>query len=452
MRQNPTILIVDDEEVMRETLGDWLTKEGYRTETAITAEEALEKFEGNEFNIAIVDLKLPGMDGIELLQRLKEIDKEIPVIMVTAYASIETAVLSMKKGAYDYLAKPFNLEELSLMLKKIAERQRLIAENIRLREQLNEKYSFKNIIGKSLAMKRIFELMENVADIDSTILIQGESGTGKEIIARAIHQMGSRSKGSFITVNCAAIPESLLESELFGHEKGAFTGAVSSKRGRFEMADGGTLFLDEIVEMNLNTQVDLLRVLQGREFRRVGGSKLIKVDVRVIASSNKDIEKEVEHGHFREDLYYRLNVIPIVLPPLRKRSGDIPLLIQYFLDKYRKKTKRAIKGVSKKAGELLINYNWPGNVRELENTIERAIVLGSEEFIIPDDLPSRIREFNKEKNKVCYPLNKPLKDVEKEYIKNVLTGTDWNITKTAKLLRINRMTLYNKIKKYNIKR
>lgn len=452
MKPIPSILIVDDEEVMRETISDWLNKEGYNTETAITAEEALERFENNEFNIAIVDLKLPGMDGIQLLQKLKEMKREIPVIMITAYASIETAVLSMKKGAYDYLAKPFNLEELSLIIKKIIERQKLIAENILLREQLKDKYSFKNIIGKSLKMKHIFELIENVADFDSTVLIQGESGTGKEIIARAIHQKGSRRDGAFITVNCAAIPENLLESELFGHEKGAFTGAVSSKKGRFELANGGTLFLDEIAEMNLNTQVDLLRVLQEREFRRVGGTKLIKVDVRVIASCNRDLEKEVEQGNFRQDLYYRLTVIPIVLPPLRERKGDIPLLIQYFLDKYKKKKRREIKGVSKEGINLLINYDWPGNVRELENTIERIIVLGREDFITPEDIPERIREFAKKRIEVCYPLNRPLEDIEKEYIKNVLSGTNWNMTRAAKLLKINRMTLYNKIKKYNLKR
>ncbi|MBA7598441.1 Transcriptional regulatory protein ZraR [subsurface metagenome] len=328
----------------------------------------------------------------------------------------------------------------------------MIAENILLRKQLKDKYSPKNIVGKSLKMKLIFELIENVADIDSTILIHGESGTGKEVIARAIHQSGSRKDGPFITVNCAAIPENLLESELFGHEKGAFTGAINSKQGRFGLANGGTLYLDEIAEMNLNTQVDLLRVLQEREFRRVGGSKLITVDVRVIASSNKDIEKEVECGNFRQDLYYRLNVIPVNLPSLRERKGDIPFLVQHFINKYKKKARREIKGVSKGARILLINYYWPGNVRELENTIERAIVLGNKEFITLEDLPARIREFNKEKTEICYPLNKPLEDIEKQYITNALSGTNWNISQTAKILKINRMTLYNKIKRYKLTR
>lgn len=452
MIQKPSILVVDAEKITKKTLSFWLKMEGYITETAITAEEALDKCEDRKFNVAIVDLKLPTKDGIWLLEKLNEIKSKIPVIIITNHPSIETAVQSIKKGAYDYLTKPVNFEELGLIIKKIIERQTLIAENILLRKQLKDKYSPKNIVGKSLKMKLIFELIENVADIDSTILIHGESGTGKEVIARAIHQSGSRKDGPFITVNCAAIPENLLESELFGHEKGAFTGAINSKQGRFGLANGGTLYLDEIAEMNLNTQVDLLRVLQEREFRRVGGSKLITVDVRVIASSNKDIEKEVECGNFRQDLYYRLNVIPINLPSLRERKGDIPFLVQHFINKYKKKARREIKGVSKGARILLINYYWPGNVRELENTIERAIVLGNKEFITPEDLPARIREFNKEKTEICYPLNKPLEDIEKQYITNALSGTNWNISQTAKILKINRMTLYNKIKKYKLTR
>jgi len=450
MIKKPSMLIVDDEKITRKMLSFWLKMEGYHTETATSAEEALEKCETRNFNIAIVDLKLPKMDGICLLDKFNKRKSKIPVIMVTDHPSIETAVQSIKKGACDYLTKPLNLEQLSLIIKKIIERQQLIIENVLLRKQLKDKYSLKNIRGKSLAMKRIFELIENVADIDSTILIHGESGTGKEVIAKAIHQHGSRKDGPFITVNCAAIPENLLESELFGHEKGAFTGAVNSKKGRFELANEGTLYLDEIAEMNLNTQVDLLRVLQEREFRRVGGSKLIKVDFRVIASSNRDIEKETERGNFRQDLYYRLNVIPLDLPPLRERKEDIPLLVHYFINKYKKKTKREIQGVSKRTSSLLINYYWPGNVRELENTIERAMVLGNKDFITPEDLPRRIREFAEERTEICYPLNKSLEDIEKEYINNVLSGAKWNITRSAGLLKINRMTLYNKIKKYRI--
>ncbi|MCK4352218.1 sigma-54-dependent Fis family transcriptional regulator [candidate division WOR-3 bacterium] len=446
----PKILIVDDESVLRETLSDWLQKESYNTETAITGEEAIEKNKNNKFDIAIVDLKLPGIDGIEVLRRLKKMNPEMPVIIITAYASIETAVEAMKQGAYDYFVKPFNLEEVSLVIKKIIEHQKLITENIALREQLRERYSFENVIGKSQKMQEIFKLIEAIADSNSTILIQGESGTGKEIIARAIHQRSSRANRPFITVNCAAIPENLLESELFGYEKGAFTGAIQTKKGRFELANGGTLFMDEITDMKPNTQVDLLRVLQEREFRRVGGGKLIPIDVRIITSSNKNIEEEVASGNLREDLYYRLNVISIQLPPLRERREDIPLLVQHFLKKYSKKTNRVIKGMSKEALELFTRYNWPGNVRELENVIERAVILGKDEFLMPNDLPRIIKEVKKDKPH--YPPNKSLGEVEKEYITNVLQETGWNLSKTAKTLKINRTTLYNKIKKYKIKK
>ncbi len=452
----PSILIIDDEAIIRETLSDWLEREGYITETAITGEEGIEKERINKFDIAIVDLKLPGMDGIEIIRKLKEIDPDISVIMITAYATIETAVCAMKEGASDYLTKPFNLEEISLVVKKIAEHQRLIAENILLRKQLQERYSFKNIVGKSPKMRKIFELIESVADSDSTILIQGDSGTGKEVIARAIHQRSSRANRPFITVNCAAIPDNLLESELFGYEKGAFTGALQSKKGRFELANGGTLFLDEVTDMSLAAQIDLLRVLQEKEFRRVGGSKLIPIDVRIIAASNKGIEKEVADNNFREDLYYRINVIPIYLPPLIERKEDIPFLITHFLKKYGKKTKREIKGVSKEALILLARYNWPGNVRELENVVERAIVLGKEEFIMPNDLPERIKKTSDKWEHVLpltqYPLNKPLEEIEKEYITTILRETGWNLSRTAKTLKITRATLYNKIRRYKIRR
>lgn len=448
----PSILIIDDEAIIRETLSDWLEREGYITETVVTGEEGIEKERINKFDIAIVDLKLPGMDGIEIIRKLKEIDPDISVIMITAYATIETAVCAMKEGASDYLTKPFNLEEISLVVKKIAEHQRLIAENILLRKQLQDRYSFKNIVGKSSKMRKIFELIESVADSDSTILIQGGSGTGKEVIAQAIHQRSSKANRPFITVNCAAIPDNLLESELFGYEKGAFTGALQSKKGRFELANGGTLFLDEVTDMSLAAQIDLLRVLQEKEFRRVGGEKLIPTNVRIIAASNKDVEEEVTSNNFREDLYYRLNVIPIYLPPLRERKRDIPFLITHFLKKYSKKTKRKIKGVSKESLILLARYNWPGNVRELENVIERAIVLGKEEFIMPNDLPERIRKDTVTGKDACPTVDKSLEEIEKEYITSILRETSWNLSQTAKTLEITRATLYNKIRKYRIKR
>lgn len=450
------ILIIDDEPVIRETLSDWLEREGYIIETAITGEEGIKKEKDNNFDIAIVDLKLPGMDGIEVLRKLKEIDPDIVVIMITAYATIETAVSAIKDGAYDYLTKPFNLEEISLVVKKITEHRKLVAENILLKKQLEERYSFENIIGKSPKMRKIFELIEDVADSDATILIQGESGTGKEVIARAIHQRSSRANASFITANCAAIPDNLLESELFGYEKGAFTGATQTKKGRFELAEEGTLFLDEITDMKLNTQVDLLRVLQEKEFRRLGGSQLIKTNVRIIASSNKDVEKQVAIGDFREDLYYRLNVISIKLPPLRERKEDIPFLVEHFLRKYSHKNHRIIKDISKEALELLTRYNWPGNVRELENVIERATILGKKQFLMSSDLPEVIKKDSSlaRDEAIIYLTepNKSLEEVEKEYITNLLQRTNWNISQSAKLLKINRATLYNKIRQYKIKR
>ena len=444
------ILIIDDEAVIRETLSDWLEREGYVIATAITGEEGIKKEELNRFDIAIVDLKLPGIDGIEVLRKLKKIDSDIAVIMITAYATIETAVLTMKEGAYDYIAKPFNLEEISLIVKKIVEHKELITENILLRKQLQERYSLRNIVGESPKMRKIFKLIESVADSDSTILIQGESGTGKEIIALAIHQRSSRANCPFITANCAAIPENLLESELFGYEKGAFTGALQTKKGRFELANGGTLFLDEITDMSVTAQIDLLRVLQEKEFRSVGGAKLIPINVRIIASSNKDVEKEMTLGNFREDLYYRLNVIQINLPPLRERIEDIPFLVTHFLKKHSKKAHRKVKGISKETIELLTNYRWPGNVRELENVIERAIVLGRDDFLVPDDLPEKIREGKR--NKVSYPLNRSFEELEKEYLTNVLQETGWNLSQTAEILKVTRTTLYNKIKKYGIRK
>jgi transcriptional regulator with PAS, ATPase and Fis domain len=315
-----------------------------------------------------------------------------------------------------------------------------------------EGYHFEEIVGKSPDMQRIFRLIGDISHSDATVLVQGESGTGKEIVARAIHRRSGRAHRPFITANCAAIPETLLESELFGYEKGAFTGAQISRKGRFELAEGGTLLLDEVTEMKPSAQVDLLRVLQEKEFRRVGGSRLIDSDVRIIASSNKDVEEEVEHGNFREDLYYRLNVIPVHVPPLRVRKEDIPLLIDHFLKKHLREAKRKIRGVSEKTIELLVSYDWPGNVRELENVIQRAMVLGKKEHLVSDDLPDKIRRFGRYHNEVCYPLGSTLEDVEKNYIHGVLRSTRWNVSEAARMLKINRMTLYNKMRKYGFRR
>lgn len=451
MIQKIKILIVDDEAVMRNTMSDWFGEKGYDVHPVCNGMEAIEKVKREPFNVAFVDMKMPGLDGIEALEAIKRINPDITVIIMTAYATIETAIISTKKGAYDYLVKPFSLDEAELRVKKIVKYQELVAENILLRQQLEERYSLKNMIGKSQQMKDVLELVEKIADSNSTVLIQGASGTGKEVIARLIHLKSLRREKAFIAANCAAIPRELLESELFGHEKGAFTGATFAKKGRFELANGGTLFLDEVGEMSLNAQIHLLRVLQEREFRRVGGAELIKVDVRIIASSNKNLEQAVKEGKFREDLFYRLNVIPIYLSKLKERKEDIPLLIDHFLTKYGLESGRGKKSVSKETLDLLMNYGWPGNIRELENVIERAVILCKDKIIRPEYLPQNIKKEPKREPSIFIP-DKQLEDVEKQYIYEVLKENNWNKSKSAKILGIERMTLYKKIKKYNLKK
>lgn len=445
------ILVVDDEAIMRETLSDWLEEKGYSVLSVSNGTEALVKVKEELFNIAFIDIRMPGLDGIEILRRIKKIDPEISAIIMTAYATIETAITAMKEGAYDYLVKPFSLDEVDLIVKKIVKYQDLIAENILLRKQLEEKYSIMNLIGKSQQMKKVLDLVENIANTNTTVLIQGASGTGKEVIARAIHQESLRRNKPFIAANCAAIPSELLESELFGHEKGAFTGASYSKKGRFELANGGTLFLDEVGEMSLNAQIHLLRVLQEREFRRVGGSELIKINVRIIASSNKDLEHEVKQGTFREDLFYRLNVITIHLPKLKERTEDIPLLIDHLLVLYGLESGRGQKSLSPDTIDLMMKYDWPGNVRELENVIERMVILCRDKVITPEFLPFIIRKETK-KELSYFPPDRSLEEIEKYYIHTVLKENNWNKSKCAKILGIERMTLYYKIKKYNLKK
>ncbi|MFQ6084204.1 MAG: sigma-54-dependent transcriptional regulator [Candidatus Aminicenantia bacterium] len=451
MSKKIKILVVDDEAVMRDTMSDWLEEKGYNVVSVSNGKEAIEKVKTEPFNVAFVDLKMPGLDGIEVLRAIKKINSTTSVIIMTAYATIETAIRAMKEGAYNYLVKPFSLDEVELIVKTIVKYQELVAENILLRQQLEERYSLKNIIGKSQQMKEVLELVENIADSNSTVLIQGASGTGKEVIARLIHLKSRRRNKPFIAANCAAIPRELLESELFGHEKGAFTGATYTKKGRFELANGGTLFLDEVGEMSLNAQIHLLRVLQEKEFRRVGGTELIKIDVRVIASSNRNLEQAVKEGTFREDLFYRLNVIPIYLPKLKERKEDIPLLVEHFLTKYGLESGRGKKSMSPEAMDLMTKYDWPGNVRELENIIERLVILCKDKIIKPKDLPQTIVKESKREYKVFTP-NKSLKEIEKQYISDVLKKNNWNISKSAKVLGIERMTLYNKIKKYNLKK
>lgn len=447
MQRKTTILIVHEEERGRDIPVDQLSRERYSIVNVNTGEEAINRAREDRIDLAIVDLGLRGMGGIELLHRLKNTSPDLPVIMTTVSPTVETAVQVIKAGACDYLVRPLGLRELEDRIKEVIESKMMTAPL-----KSKERYGFEDMVGKSVEMQRIFRLIEDISHSDATVLIQGESGTGKEVIARAMHRMSTRSNRSFITANCAAIPETLLESELFGYEKGAFTGAIVSRKGRFELAEGGTLFLDEVTEMKPSAQVDLLRVLQEKEFRRVGGSKLIDSDVRIIASSNKSVEEEVEHGNFREDLYYRLNVIPLHVPPLRMRKEDIPFLIDHFLEKHRKEAKRKIRGVSEESIELLMSYDWPGNVRELENVVLRTMVLGKKERIVSEDLPDKIRRLGRRHNEVCYPLSSSLEDVEKNYIYVVLKTTGWNLSRSARILKINRMTLYNRMKKYGFRR
>jgi len=398
------------------------------------------------WEVVLLDLKMPGMDGLETLKHLKEVRPDAEILMMTAYATVDTAVQAMKEGAFDYLVKPFDPDEIEILIKKIVKQKELILENILLRKKLEERDQFDEIIGKSDAMQQIFELIKRVAPTDSTVLITGESGTGKELIAQAIHGNSGRCYMPLIAVSCGALPESLLESELFGYEKGAFTGAEHTKRGRFEMAHGGTLFLDEIGDISLKTQVDLLRVLQQKEFSRLGGEESIEVDVRILAATNRDLEKAIIENRFRKDLFYRLNVISIHVPPLRERKEDIPLLAKASVRKCCLELNKDEVNIAPSAMKLLVDYDWPGNVRELENVIERALVIGGGKEIAATDLPFTGRE------PVSEQLPKSLKAMEKIHIERVIEEADWNISRAARELDIDRQTLYNKIEKYEIKR
>lgn len=451
-----SILVADDKKSMREFLTEALRKQGYQVFTAGDGEEALEVFRVNLPDLVITDVRMPKLDGIKLLQLIKEIDNEVVVIVITAFGTIETAVEAMKKGAYDYITKPFSLDELMLVLKKGEERRKLVNENRYLKRELEKRYQFDNIVAKSEKMKKVVEIMKSVIPTKSTVMLYGESGTGKEVIARAIHYNGPRKNQPFIKVSCAGLPESLLESELFGHERGAFTGAIRRRLGRFEIADRGTIFLDEIGELNTQIQVKLLRVIQHREFERVGGSHSIKVDVRIIAATNRDLKKAIEKGEFREDLYYRLNVVPINIPPLRERTEDIPLLAQQFLTEMNREAGKNIKYLSPGAMKCLLNYTWKGNVRELENIIERAVVVCGSDTVEEKDLPEYIR-LSKSRIQPDIPelgaatLEETVESVERAMIDKALTMTKGNQTKAAKLLGINRGSLIYKMKKYDLR-
>ncbi len=444
--KNVGILIVDDEFSVRNALYKWFKEDGYRVDAAADAKEALQKLEQGPWDIVLLDIRLPGMDGLELQKRIRAIDPNIVIIMITAYASVESAVQALKEGAFDYVTKPIDPDELEHLIRNAVEQRRLKAENIQLKQHIEELSQFDEIIGESPAMKRVLELVRTVAETDSTVLIRGESGTGKELIARAIHGNSKRRYFPIVTVNCGAFTETLLESELFGHERGAFTGAQYRRRGKIELADGGTLFLDEIGDIPPKMQVDLLRVIETKQFTRVGGNQLIHSDFRLICATNKDLEKEMREGRFREDLYYRINVFTIHLPPLRERREDIPLLARHFLRKYAASMNKPITEIEPEAMEILMSYHWPGNVRELENAIERAMVVGKPPAIRAEDLPFQLVSTQ--------PVGDmdSLEAVERSHIANVLDRTNWNITRAASILKIDRVTLYNKIRKYGLKK
>ena len=442
MKTSISILIVDDEESVRDSLYNWFIEDGYEVDSAANAKEALSKIESGNFDIILADIKMPGMDGLEMHRRIKEFDSAAIVIVMTAFASVETAVQALKDGAFDYITKPFDPDDLSHLIRNAARQISLRSENETLKNKIVTLENIEDIVGNSESMIRVLKEVENVAASSSSVIITGESGTGKELIAQAIHSNSPRKFFPMVTVHCGALSEDLLESELFGHEKGAFTGAMFNRKGRFEMADGGTIFLDEIATISMKMQVELLRVLESKTFTRVGGNKEIKSDFRIICATNKDLKKMVAEGSFREDLYYRLNVVNIAIPPLRDRKEDIPMLVSYFIKKYCTSMSRDLITIDQAALQRLEEYNYPGNVRELENMIERAIVVGNGKEIRLKDLPLETDSVT--------DSNDSLDELEKKYIQKTLEKYDWNISRSAKVLQIDRVTLYNKIKKYQL--
>jgi len=449
MQSKANILIIDDEETMRDSCRQTLSRDGNRIEVAESGSKGLSLLEAESFDLVILDLKMPGLSGMEVLKKIKQSDPEVMVVVITGYATVESAVEAMRIGAYDFIPKPFTPDSLRVIVKRALDRRELALENVLLRDELKADFEPGVIIGQSKAMKKVEELVQKVGPTDTTVLISGESGTGKELVARAIHRYSGRTDKPFVAVDCGSLVENLFESELFGHTKGSFTGATATKYGRFELANGGTLFFDEIGNISINIQTKLLRVLQEREITKVGGSQVIKVDVRIVAATNKDLQKAVQSGTFREDLFYRLSVVPISLPPLRERRDDIALLAVYFLRKYNKKRKKNIRAISDRAMKALVEYDWPGNVRELENAIERAVVLAEDDVVSPSELlyyglnvetPSRPDAGESQR----------LVDVEKEHIAKTLKMLNGHRGKTAERLGIDRKTLRLKMKKYGI--
>ncbi len=455
MKGHWQLVIIDDEEVMRESLGAWLREDGYSVDTAASGREGLALARETDYAVYFIDLKMPGgIDGIETMLEIRRIHPKASVVIMTAYATVDTAITAMKEGAQEYIVKPCNPEEISLLVNRIINVKNLERENSILRKRLNRQYSFHDIISKSQKMQDIFQLIREVANLRSTVLIQGESGTGKELIARAIHHAGERAAKGFVGVSCAALAETLLESELFGHERGSFTGAVAQKKGKFELADQGTLFLDEIGDISPKLQMDLLRVLQERRFYRVGGTDEISVDVRVIAATNLDLGAAVRAGKFRDDLYYRLNVINIRIPPLRERREDIPLLARHFVEELSHELNKEISDISDDALKVLLNWSWPGNVRELANVIERAMITCRNTVLSVDDVAfvgTMVRQKANDLGLVI-PPNVGMEELERQAIIITLQRTSGNIKEAASVLGIDRSTLYDRLKRFGIQR
>ncbi len=443
MAKKISILIVDDEESVRDSLYSWFIEDGYRVESAENAKKALSMLENESFDIILADIKMPGMDGLEMLKRIKLLKSDSIVIVMTAFATVDTAVQALKDGAFDYVTKPFDPDDLSHLIRNASKQISLAEENETLKNQVVSLENVEDLIGRSEAIRKVLKDIESVAQSNSSVVITGESGTGKELVARAIHSNSTRKYFPLVSVHCGALTESLLESELFGHEKGAFTGAMYNRKGRFEMADNGTIFLDEIATISTKMQIDLLRVLESKKFIRVGGNKEISSDFRVICATNRDLKSMVEKGTFREDLYYRLNVVNIYVPPLRERIEDIPLLVDYFIKKYCTSMNRPAVTIDPAALKRLEEFSFPGNVRELENMIERAIVIGNGKKIALKDLPL-------EKSVITTSVES-LDDLEKLHIFQILNKYSWNISRAAKALKVDRVTLYNKISKYSLK-
>jgi DNA-binding NtrC family response regulator len=441
-----SILVVDDEPIVVQSLGDWLRQDGHRVDTAQSGKEALRLLAEQSYDIALLDLKMPGMDGLELQERLTRERPDLTVIVMTAYASVDTAVRALKAGAYDYITKPFDPDELSHLVRRAGEHRSLLSENLKLKEQLSTVTGASPIVGVSRAVAHVHELIEAVAATDATVLIRGESGTGKELVARALHAQSARRFGPLVVVNCGALPEGVLESELFGHEKGSFTGAQARHKGKFELADGGTIFLDEIGTVSPKVQIELLRVLEDKAVTRVGGTAPVRSDFRVVAASNLDLEAAVRDGSFRDDLYWRLNVLTIELPPLRERPEDIPVLAEHFLGRFTQAMNRKPMRLSAASLDALRAYPWPGNVRELQNAIERAVVLGTPPTVEVKDLPLRLT------GTPARPGALSLEEVEKSHIRQVLESCAWNISQAAKTLEIDRGTLYNKMRRYGFEK